>query len=153
MIPSLGLVATNRFDYLDGAWHTPGQMATDTQVPALYVEARPKRGRQTVVNKTIFEISALFAEVYDHKANSWLRTERGPWGGWKVLITFESWPVQDMLTQDPRFQELLRTLRVNCKPAGHLRSLLYPIWFRYRKFLIPDFQAPPFTPEQPKQSD
>jgi hypothetical protein len=128
-------------------------MTTDTRVPALYFEAKPKRGRQKAVATTIFDISALYAEVYDHKANAWLRTERGPWGKWTVEIMFEDEPTQDMLTQDPRFQELLSTLGANCKPAGRLRRLLFPIWFRHRAFSVPDFQKPPFSSEQPTQPD
>lgn len=104
------------------------------------------------VGETIVKLGALYAEVYDHKANCVMRQNRGPWSCWKVQIVCESESAQHMLTQDPRFQALLTDLRATCKPTDRLRNIWHTIWHPL-EFRVVDSWGPIILPEQSKRTE
>ena len=103
-------------------------MTTPTEEQFVYFEAKPKRGRQEVVNQTITSIAALFAEIFDkHRRNCTFHPEKKG-AMWTVFIAFESEEARDLLVEDPRFQELITDIRAYCKPAHRMRRMLYSIF-------------------------
>jgi hypothetical protein len=102
-------------------------MSKKQETPFIYFEAKPKFGRQAVVDKTIGDLVGLFAEIYHKRANANLLTEQTASGAWTILVRFESEQARDMLEQDARFQELITDLRVYCKRVHRLRRMVFAI--------------------------
>ncbi len=95
-------------------------------VPFIYFEAKPKRGNYEVVDETIFQMMALFSELYDRRADCNMHTEQKG-HQWKIMITFEKAEDRDIMDHNEKFQTLLTDLRAFCKPAHRSKRKLYAI--------------------------
>ena len=103
-------------------------MTKPAETQFVYFEAKPKRGRQEVVNQAITSMAALFAEIFDkHRRNCTFHPEKKG-NMWTVFIVFESEEARDLLVEDPRYQGLITDIRAYCKPAHRIRRMLYPIF-------------------------
>jgi hypothetical protein len=102
-------------------------MPKEKEVPFIHFVARPKRGNSKIVDDKIWDVMGLFAEIFDEYQRdcSLLPLKKG--SVWNVQMTFESDEARSLITDDPRFQEIITDLRVYCKPAYRIRHLFYPI--------------------------
>jgi len=109
-------------------------MSKEKEVQFIYFEAKPKRGNAKIVDEKMYEMMALFAEIFDeHRRNCNFRPLR-KWNMWTVQATFESEEARDLFQLDPRFQEIMTDMRVYCKPAYRIKRLVYPILHPGRQF-------------------
>src|ERR1700743_1282050 len=109
-------------------------MSKEKEVSFVYFEARPKRGNTIIVDKKIYEMMDLFAEIFDRNRRNCNFRPLQSGNFWTVQATFEDDEARDLLVGDPRFQEIMTDLRVYCKPAHRLKRLLYPIIHPGRQF-------------------
>ena len=113
-------------------------MAGEKEASFMYFEAKPKRGNRKIVDEKIWNIMALFAEIFDkHRRNCNLRPEKRR-STWTVFIAFESEEAKGLLEQDPRFQEIMTDLKVYCKPAYRIRRLIYAILHLEERLVVID---------------
>lgn len=96
------------------------------EIPFIYFEVNPKRGNYKTVDKIILQMVALFAELYDRRANCNMHTEKKG-HQWTLMIVFEKAEDRDTMDQNKKFQELLTDLRAFCKPAHRFRRKLYAV--------------------------
>src|SRR5271155_1553886 len=96
------------------------------EIPFIYFEAKPKRGNYTVVDKTIYQMMALFVELYYGRDNCNMHTEQKG-HQWTLMMTFGKAEDRDIMDHNEKFQTLLTDLRAFCKPAHRFRRKLYAI--------------------------
>ena len=109
-------------------------MSKEKEIPFIYFEAKPKRGNTTVVNEKIYEMMALFAEIFDKNRRNCNFRPLQKGNMWTVQITFETDEARSLLDQDPRFEEMMTDLRVYCKPAHRIKRLFYPMLHQGKQF-------------------
>jgi len=119
-------------------------MSKNQETPFIYFEAKPKFGRQAVVDKVIVDLVGLFDELYNRRANCRLLTEQTAGGQWTILIRFENEQARDLLEQDPRFQELITDIRVHCKKAHRIRRAVFAILHPGKR--LAGFMSTPIRP-------